>query len=98
MKKNSTPILDEHLKLLQQMQEVDSEEFFYTRLRARMENKNDASWVLPFKPALVLGSLLVLLLVNTFLLRSEWQGEKQESPATIQEFAKSYDQTINTSY
>jgi hypothetical protein len=98
MKKNSTPMLDEHLELLQQMQEVDTDAFFYTRLRARMEYKNDTDWILPLKPVWLLGSLVVLLLINGFMLRQEWEVTKKTPVSTIQEFAKSYDQTIITPY
>lgn len=98
MKKMSTPMLEEHLELLQHMQEVDTDTFFYTRLRARMEYKNDTGWVLPVKPVWLLSSLLVLLLVNGFLLRQGWQQTKKTPVSTIQEFAKSYDQTIITPY
>jgi hypothetical protein len=98
MNKNSTPMLDEHLQILQQMQEVDAEEFFYTRLRARMELQHDSGWVLPFRPVWVLGCLMILFVINAFLLAQEWKEQKSESASTIQEFAKSYDQTISTPY
>jgi hypothetical protein len=98
MKKKSIPNLDEHMQVLSQMQEVGTDEFFYTRLRGKLESANNqGGWVLPVKPAWVLATLLILLLVNGYVLTQE-QKEKKTTPYTIQEFAKSYDQTINTSY
>ncbi|HLO83102.1 MAG TPA: hypothetical protein VK166_19200 [Chitinophagaceae bacterium] len=98
MKKKSIPSLDEHMQVLSQMQEVGTDEFFYTRLKGKLQNTSSAQgWVLPVKPAWVLATLLILLLVNGYVLKQE-QKEKETAPYTIQEFAKSYDQTINTTY
>jgi hypothetical protein len=99
MKKRSIPNLDEHMQVLRQMQEVGTDDFFYTRLRGRLQPTGSGpGWVLPFKPAWVLGGLLALLVVNGYVVSQELKEKKTETSYTIQEFAKSYDQTINTTY
>jgi hypothetical protein len=99
MKKRSIPNLDEHMQVLRQMKEVGTDDFFYTRLRGRLQpTSSGPGWVLPFKPAWVLGGLLALLVVNGYVVSQELKEKKTETSYTIQEFAKSYDQTINTTY
>ncbi len=99
MKKRSTPNLDEHLQVLNQMREVGTDDFFYTRLRGRLQHTSSPpGWVLPFKPVWVLGLLLILLAVNGYVLRQEQKEKRYETTYTIQEFAQLYDQTISTTY
>jgi hypothetical protein len=99
MKKRSIPNLDEHMQVLRQMQEVGTDDFFYTRLRGRLQPVSAGrGWVLPFKPAWVLGGLLALLVVNGYVVSQELKEKKTETSYTIQEFARSYDQAINTTY
>jgi len=99
MKKKSTPLVDEHLQSLQGMQEVGTDDFFYTRLKARMD-KAQQGWSFPLKPAWVVGSLVLLLAVNGFMLSQKFKaGKTQKSTSsTLQSFAESYDQTIVSSY
>ena len=101
MKKNFTPLVDEHLQSLQGMQEAGTDDFFYTRLKARIEkNKSQQSWGFPLKPAWVVGSLILLLAVNGFMLSQKFKPGKTQrtSSSTLQSFAESYDQTIASSY
>jgi hypothetical protein len=102
MKKNFTPLVDEHLQSLQGMQEATTDDFFYTRLKGRME-KNDTrqGWNLPLKPIWVISTLLLLLAVNGFMLSQQLKGDKTKtatSSPSLQSFAESYDQTISSSY
>ena len=79
MKKNSTPLVDEHLQSLKGMQEAGTDEFFYTRLKARMEkNKLEQGWSFPLKPAWVIGSLVLLLAVNGFMLSQRFKAAKTQ--------------------
>ena len=101
MNKNNTPLVDEHLKSLEGMKEAVTDEFFYTRLRARMESGNDKfqqskSFVL--KPAWTIATLLVLLVMNGYMLSkgSSAKHDQNNTTSTVMQFAQSYDQTINS--
>jgi hypothetical protein len=107
MNKKSTPLVDEHLQSFLGMQETGTDEFFYTRLKARMlarqsggeKDKPDAGWSFPFKPVWVVGTLAFLLAVNGFMLVN--QSKRKETTSTVstsslQNFAQSYDQSISS--
>jgi hypothetical protein len=102
MEKKSTPLVDEHLQSIQGMQEVGTDDFFYTRLKARIErNQPQQGWSFPLKPVWVVGTLLLLLAVNGFMLSQRFKTKETKSTASIsslQNFAESYDQTISSSY
>jgi hypothetical protein len=99
MSKAKTDILDRHLQVLDDLQEMHTDAFFYTRLQARMDRgKGDPVWDFPLKPAWVLGSLMVLLAVNILWLSREDADRQQSALVTIHDFAASYDQTITTPY
>ena len=100
MEKNSTPLVDDHLQSIQGMQEVGTDDFFYTRLKAKMgKEKSQQGWSFPLKPVWVLGTLVVLLAVNGFMLLN--QSATKETTSTVsrsslQNFAESYDQSISS--
>lgn len=99
MEKKSTPLVDEHLQILQGMQEVGTDDFFYTRLKARMEKENSQQgWSFPLKPVWVVGTLALLLAVNGFMLSQQSKTTSTVSTSSLQSFAESYDQTISSSY
>ncbi len=107
MQKKSTPLVDEHLQNLQGMQEANTDDFFYTRLKARMlakqsigvNNKLEPGWNFPLKPVWIVGTLLLLLAMNGFILTQQPDKEKTNSTASaspLQKFAQSYDQSISS--
>lgn len=106
MKNKSTPLTDEHLKALQPMQEAVTDDFFYTRLKARMEramqeDKAGEGWAFPLKPVWVIGTMVLLLAVNGFMLSQEYRQKNDTANGQengIQQFASSYDQVISSSY
>lgn len=104
MKKNSTPIVDEHLQSLLGMQEAGTDEFFYTRLKGRMQgNEPRQGWNLPLKPVWVISTLVLLLAVNGVMLSQQVKtkattGSSSSGNSSLQSFAESYDQTISSSY
>ena len=108
MNKNSTPLVDDHLQSLQGMKEAGTDDFFYTRLKAKMlarqtRKESDPSrqgWSFTLKPAWVVGSLVLLLALNGFMLFQKFRSGKVKTAAsvTLQSFAESYDQTITSSY
>lgn len=102
MKKNITSLADEHLQSLAGMQEAQTDDFFYSRLRARMENNTEQQrWNFPLKPVWVIGGLALLLAINGFMLVQQSGSKKQtmaSGSSSLQSFAESYDQTITSSY
>jgi hypothetical protein len=109
MNKNSTPLVDEHLQSLEGIQEAGTDDFFYTRLKARMlagqsggeKDKSLQGWNFPLKPVWVIGTLALLLAVNGIMLSQQFKTGKVKTTASsssLQSFAESYDQTITSSY
>lgn len=103
MKNKPTPLLDEHLQSLLGMQEAETDPFFYTRLTARMEKRETQGWRFPVKPAWLVGSLVALLAVNSWMLTQQKgkAAEAKPQPAaatasTLQQFAASYDMTLSS--
>lgn len=99
MKKDDRFLLEEHLEVLKDLQEVHTDPFFYTRLRARMDaGKGMPAWDLPLRPAWVIGPLMLLLAVNLIWLNQKETGSQPTTVVSISDFAASYDQTIDTPY
>lgn len=101
MKNNKTPLVDEYLQSLEGWQEATTDEFFYTRLKARMDNVPEAGWKLPIQPVWVISVLIFLLGINSFMLTKEFKGKQStvtKEASSIQSFAEAYDQTIHSSY
>jgi len=100
MKNTSTGLLEDHLQLLNNMQELGTDEFFYTRLRARMEaRKAGEEWGFVVRPALAIAALSLLLVLNGFLFFQFSATEKSQTEEySIQRFAADYNQSINSIY
>jgi hypothetical protein len=101
MKKDHTPLVDEHLQSLQGMQEAGTDDFFYTRLKARLEkDRSQQGWSFPLKPAWVVGSLVLLLAVNGLCYHKNLNRlkHKRQHQLPCKVFAESYDQTVVSSY
>lgn len=109
MKNKSTPLVDEHLQSIQGIQEVGTDDFFYTRLKAKMlarqtggeKEQSVRGWTFPLKPVWVLGTLALLLAVNGFMLVNQSKTKETKSTissSSLQNFAESYDQSISSSY
>ena len=95
MKNNITSLLDEHLQRLQGMQVTGTDDFFYTRLKARME-KNLAQQGCGFtlKPVWMIGTLVLLLMVNGIMMTQQSKSKKSpatiSSPSTLENFIDTY--------
>lgn len=100
MNKNSNSLLEEHLQVLDEMQEVGTDEFFYTRLRAKMEARNAGEeWSFLVRPTMAIAALSLLLVLNGFLLFQYTKtNNKQDSAYSIQRFATDYNQSIESIY
>ncbi len=100
MKKRSTYLVDEHLESFSSLQEATTDEFFYTRLKAKMENREHQKTGsgLVLRPAWAIGVLVILLGLNGYMLSQQSKNKMGNDQSTsLQSFAQSYDQTI-TSY
>ena len=100
-KKLHTPLADEYLESVQPIQEAETDPFFYTRLKARMENEVAGSgWRLPLKPAWILSLLLVFLFINAFVLVNQFKQKTETSTQnnSLQNFASGYDLNVSTSF
>lgn len=105
-----TPLVDEHLLAMQSMEEIGTDDFFYTRLKARMlahreggqREHSQQGWSFPLKPVWIVSTLVLLLVVNGFMLSQQFKSKETRSASAttspIQNFASSYDQTISSSY
>jgi hypothetical protein len=105
MKKKSTPLVDQHLQSIQGMQEAGTDDFFYTRLKARMQarvekEQEGPGWSFPLKPVWVIGTLVLLLTINGFMLTQRYKTKVNQSAtsSSLQSFAESYDQAISSTY
>ena len=102
MKQKPTPLVEEYLQAFNGMQESSTGDFFYTRLKARMEREHaPGGWKFPLKPVWIVGSLTVLLAINGFMLSQQGKTKEAASANTgssLQNFAESYDQAISSSY
>ena len=100
MKNNNTPLVDDHLLSLQGMQEAGTDEFFYTRLQARMEREQETTiWQFPLRPVWLIGTLVLLLAVNGFMLTQQVKrngNTGSTNGSSIQNFAQGYDQSISS--
>ena len=72
-------------------------DFFYTRLRGKMQPAEEKQTFLMFRPAFITAALAIFLIVNVFSLLTINKTSKQHfseqngKPATIESFAKAYD-------
>jgi steroid 5-alpha reductase family enzyme len=98
MKKNTTPLVDEHLQSLAGMQEIGTDDFFYTRLRARMEKEEQPVWRFPLKPVWAIAALFALLLANGTMLLQDNKPKATTEADGIQGFAASYNLSVSSPY
>ena len=103
MKKKSTntPLADQYLESVNGMQEAETDPFFYTRLKARMENETtNESWSFPLKPAWLVSMLVLFLFINAFFLVTQVKQNKNTSSqeTSLQNFASGYDLSVSTSF
>jgi hypothetical protein len=97
----ATPLVDEHLANLEGMQAAETDAFFYTRLKARMEK--DAvlqNRVFPFRPSWLIACLILLLLINGVILSQQFRSAPTSATnlSSLQHFAQAFDQTLSASY
>jgi hypothetical protein len=97
--KNATRLLDEYLEALQGMEPPQTDQFFYTRLRARMEKKV-SGWSFPLRPVWVIAMLLLFISINSVLLFRQ-QADKKEmgnNAGSLNKVAETYNLAVSSSY
>lgn len=88
--------LNNGMTLFSTMKEVDSPDYFYTRLKARMELESTSKLLgYPVNPVLVICTLTLFLLINSVLLEKEQNIPSTDANEPIEAFAAAYDQTIS---
>ncbi len=101
MKTDYNKKTEEILSSLDNIQKAAAPDFFYTRLRARMEKESEVpatkSWVL--RPVYTFAALVIVLLFNAFVLLKE-NGAKQTTTAVdpMQSIAAEYNLNDNSLY
>ena len=101
MKKNiPTPLVDEYLQSLQGINEAQTDPYFYTRLKARMEKENFLEGKLPLQPALLVSILSLFVFINSFFLVTESKrgSDTSSQNTSLQNFASGYDLSVSTPY
>ena len=99
MEKNITPLVDAHLESLVGIQEHSTDEYFYTRLKARMDNGTDQElWRSPLKPIWIVCSMTVLFVINIYMLSIKMETKQLNAAESnsIKSFAEAYDQTLSS--
>ena len=100
MKQEKNNLLENHLMVLDQLNEIHIDDFFYTRLKSKMETeKNVNQFELPIKPVFILSCLGLMLIVNIIFLDGEsLTKNKLNSDKSIKQIITMYDQNINSLY
>lgn len=99
MKQNITPLVDAHLKSLVGIKESTTDEYFYTRLKARMDNRSPQDLVIGLlQPIWIVSSMVILFAVNIYMLSIQTATKQVNATETnnIKNFADAYDQTLSS--
>lgn len=96
MEQYKTPVTEKYLKSLEGIEAAEPKDFFYARLTFRLAHEQaQKDWVFPLKPAWMICTLAVFLLINTILLTRGNKPQKTDD-SSIQGFANAYDQNISS--
>ena len=93
MKKNNTSLTDAYLESLQGMKEAETDPFFYTRLRSKMEQKKPGRGI-NWQSVFALSVLLIFLFVNLWMVAQQKNYKNENSTSQLQNFARTYDLTV----
>lgn len=96
MKNMSNEQFEHEMNIISNLKEVGTPNFFYTRLKARMEKENLSNELAnPLNPILVICALTLFLFINSLLLKNDSNIVNTNSSQEMEAFAASYDQTIS---
>ncbi len=104
----STDKVESIMRSLEGMQHAAAPDFFYTRLKGKMQPAAPKRRSFILRPALVTTALSVLLIVNVISLFTIDRAPKQDptaryqpvktTPATIESFTSAYDMNSGSVY
>jgi formate-dependent nitrite reductase membrane component NrfD len=86
------------------IQSAAAPDFFYTRLKGKMQPAEEKKTIFILRPAFITAALSFFLIVNVFSLLTINKTSKQpislqyDKPATIESFAKAYDLNAESVY
>ena len=96
MKNMSNEQFEHEMNIISNLKEVGAPNFFYTRLKARMDKENLSNELAgPFQPIIVICALTLLLFINSLLLKSDSNIVNTNSSQEMEAFAAYYNQTIS---
>jgi hypothetical protein len=103
MKKNIPAFLaDEYLESIQPVSPAESDPYFYTALKARMEKEaSGPGWNFPVKPAFLVTMLSFFLLINVFFLVTQVRQKNRNNTSTttsIRQSASGYNLFVTSSF
>lgn len=95
MKNINDDQLEHDLNIISNLKEVSAPDFFYTRLKARMEKEAKLEqYEGSTKPIAVICMLTLFLFINSLIMEKESTVIHSSSNQDIEAFAASYDQII----
>lgn len=95
MNNQSDKELEKELSIIDNLKLVKPPEFFFTRLKARLEKENQPNnWSLPLHPAWIIGVLVLFLIINSLIVTQDSKSSKPDTEYNIKALATSYDQNI----
>ena len=100
MEENSkTPLADEYLQSLEGMRHAETDPFFYTRLKGRMQQQQKQPGYF-FKPTLAVTALSFFLTINIWMIIQEKNSkpETAEKKSAVQVFAETYNLNSDSNY
>ena len=93
--------IDKTMKALDGLERASADEYFFTRLEARMEHRRDATTVVP-RLSWGIAAVMMIIMLNVFTLMYYWDADtisEQEITALAEEYALTvpslYEQEIN---
>ena len=96
MENLSNEQFEHDMNIISNLKEVGAPNFFYTRLKARMDKENLSNELAgPFQPIIVICALTLLLFINSLLLKSDSNIVNTNSSQEMEAFAAYYNQTIS---
>ncbi len=96
MKNLTDDQLEQDLKIFSTMKEIGVSDFFYTRLKVKMENDSRSNHIAtPVKALFVICTLTLFLFLNSLLLQKNANIVTANTSNEIEVLAASYDQTIS---
>ena len=93
---HKTNLLETHLQLLNEMVPNQTDDFFYTRLKGRMEQElQEERFIFNLRPAKLIGGLSLLLILNFTIAFKQVKNNESYSKY---DFAKNYGITLDSPY